>query len=218
MLKPYSLRNLTPQQRVFSYRLSRATCTAENAFSQLSQRFRVFGRGVAVIVSKNITTKTLLKSFFWNSSSSCTQSEAACEHRCACQAYHTGETYVIQLQIGRMLLYHGLCCNMHRRNLSICVCQAYHTGETCLIQLQIGSMHESNCQLRKLCGSVLMPTVNQDIMADELLTLAVVKHSACYWHMSKHAAYISSCCTQMDKSYMSHIPRTSELFMLQKYK
>ena len=76
-------------------------------------------------------------------------------------------------------LCHGLCCNMHRRNPSICVCQVYHTGETCVIQLQIGRMHESNCQLRKLCGSVVMLTVNPDITADELLTLAVEKHSAC---------------------------------------
>jgi len=52
LLKPYSLRNLTPQQRIFNYRLSRARRTAENAFGQLSQRFRVFGRPMPLMPEK----------------------------------------------------------------------------------------------------------------------------------------------------------------------
>ena len=46
LMKPYAMRNLTPTQRVFNYRLSRARRVVENAFGQLSQRFRVFGRPI----------------------------------------------------------------------------------------------------------------------------------------------------------------------------
>lgn len=46
ILKPYAQRNQTPEQRIFNYRLSRARRTVENAFGQMSQRFRVFGRPV----------------------------------------------------------------------------------------------------------------------------------------------------------------------------
>jgi len=52
LLKPYALRNLTEQQRIFNYRLSRARRTAENAFGQLSQRFRVFGRPIPLMPEK----------------------------------------------------------------------------------------------------------------------------------------------------------------------
>ena len=57
------------------------------------------------------------------------------------------------------------------------------------MQLQIGRMHDRNCQMRKVRGSVVMLTVNPDIAAYELLPLAVEKHSACNWHLPKHAAY-----------------------------
>lgn len=42
MMKPYGQRNLTEEQRVFNYRLSRARRISENAFGILSSRFRVF--------------------------------------------------------------------------------------------------------------------------------------------------------------------------------
>jgi len=42
LLKPYSMRNCTEEQRVFNYRLSRARRVVENAFGILSQRFLVF--------------------------------------------------------------------------------------------------------------------------------------------------------------------------------
>lgn len=42
IMKPFPHQNQTPQERIFSYRLSRARRTVENAFGILSNRFRVF--------------------------------------------------------------------------------------------------------------------------------------------------------------------------------
>jgi len=52
LLKPYALRNQTADKRTFNYRLSRAGQTVENAFGQLSQRFRVFGRPIPLSPDK----------------------------------------------------------------------------------------------------------------------------------------------------------------------
>jgi hypothetical protein len=41
-MKPYASRNLTHEQRIFNYRLSRAHRIVENAFGILANRFRVF--------------------------------------------------------------------------------------------------------------------------------------------------------------------------------
>ena len=50
--KPYPSRNQPPAQRIYNYRLSRARRTVENAFGQLSQRFRVFGRPIPLSPAK----------------------------------------------------------------------------------------------------------------------------------------------------------------------
>ena len=42
IMKPYSSRNLTNEQRIFNYHLSRVRRTVENAFGILANRFGVF--------------------------------------------------------------------------------------------------------------------------------------------------------------------------------
>ncbi|XP_050724603.1 uncharacterized protein LOC127002564 [Eriocheir sinensis] len=42
MMKPYPLRSLTVDERIYNYRLSRARRTIENAFGIMANRFRVF--------------------------------------------------------------------------------------------------------------------------------------------------------------------------------
>jgi DDE superfamily endonuclease len=52
IMKPYGSRNLTREQRIFNYRLSRARRVVENAFGILCSRFRVFGRPIALSPEK----------------------------------------------------------------------------------------------------------------------------------------------------------------------
>jgi hypothetical protein len=52
IMKPYASRNLTHEQRVFNYRLSRARRTVENAFGILANKFRVFLTPITLEPSK----------------------------------------------------------------------------------------------------------------------------------------------------------------------
>ena len=52
LMKPFSFRNQTKIQRIFSYRLSRARRTVENAFGILANRFRVLQTTIALEPSK----------------------------------------------------------------------------------------------------------------------------------------------------------------------
>lgn len=52
LLKPYSKRNLSREERVFNYRLSRARRISENAFGILVSKFRIFERPIAVNLRK----------------------------------------------------------------------------------------------------------------------------------------------------------------------
>ncbi|KAG8335894.1 hypothetical protein J6590_108755 [Homalodisca vitripennis] len=46
VMKPYSKRNLTLEERLFNYRLSRARRVVENAFCILASRFRIFEKSI----------------------------------------------------------------------------------------------------------------------------------------------------------------------------
>lgn len=50
LLKPYPQNGLTPDKRIFNYRLSRARRIVENAFGHLSERFRVFKKPFTINV------------------------------------------------------------------------------------------------------------------------------------------------------------------------
>ncbi|XP_077314623.1 uncharacterized protein LOC143934951 [Lithobates pipiens] len=52
LLKPYPLRNLTAQQKIFNYRLSRARRVVENAFGIMASRFRIFHTAMNAAVEK----------------------------------------------------------------------------------------------------------------------------------------------------------------------
>ena len=51
-MKPYSQTGLTPESRIFNYRLSRARRTVENAFGILANRFRIFRAPIPLVPEK----------------------------------------------------------------------------------------------------------------------------------------------------------------------
>ena len=66
--KPYSFRNQDDMQRIFSYRLSRARRTVENAFGIIASRFRVLFSPMNLNptkVEKIVLACTVLHNFLW---------------------------------------------------------------------------------------------------------------------------------------------------------
>lgn len=55
LMKPYPSRNLSKNQRIYNYRLSRARRVVENAFGILSNRFRVFRTTICLNPDKVVT-------------------------------------------------------------------------------------------------------------------------------------------------------------------
>ena len=55
LMKPYPLKGITPSQRVYNYRLSRARRVIENAFGVLANRWRVFLTTIKLHPDKVIT-------------------------------------------------------------------------------------------------------------------------------------------------------------------
>jgi hypothetical protein len=63
LMKPYSITQLSFEEKVFNYRLSWAGRIVENAFEILASRFRVFGKSIACDVGaddKRIRTSCVL--------------------------------------------------------------------------------------------------------------------------------------------------------------
>ena len=58
MMKPYPTQNLSPHQRVFYYRLSRARRVIENAFGIAASRLRIFYGGPEVQTHAQIEIHT----------------------------------------------------------------------------------------------------------------------------------------------------------------
>lgn len=52
ILKPYPMWNLTQQQKIYNYRVSRARGVVENAFSIMSNRFRIFHTAINLSLPK----------------------------------------------------------------------------------------------------------------------------------------------------------------------
>jgi len=52
LMKPYEAKQLTYEQRIFNYRLSRARRVVENSFGIMSSRFRVFSKAIALSPEK----------------------------------------------------------------------------------------------------------------------------------------------------------------------
>jgi len=71
--KPYAMRGLTEDQRVFNYRLSRARRVVENAFGILVSRFRIFGKAIPLAphkVEKVVMAACCLHNFLMRDSTS----------------------------------------------------------------------------------------------------------------------------------------------------
>jgi hypothetical protein len=52
LIKPYSQRKITVEEKIFNYRLCRARSVVENAFGILATRFRLFLKPISIDIDK----------------------------------------------------------------------------------------------------------------------------------------------------------------------
>jgi hypothetical protein len=78
LLKPYSHRSLTYEQKIFNYRLSRARRIVDNVFGILASRFRIFQKPISTrveVTDKIVRTARALNNWLrMTSGTTCLQS------------------------------------------------------------------------------------------------------------------------------------------------
>lgn len=85
----------------------------------------------------------------------------------------------------------------------------------CFDQFQVGRMYAFRGQLKKVRGQTVMLLVDPSATADDILPLAVDKHCACDWNLSRTAQYKL---LYPDGQLVRHVPGSTEPFTLSSYK
>ena len=76
-------------------------------------------------------------------------------------------------------------------------------------------MHRQNGQLRKVRGDLYEIKVSSDATVQDILPVAVDKHSACNWHVEKSAAFVL---LYPDGRQVNCLPGSDRPFILSAYR